>query len=232
MSHERSTFVWKLIPVLQKLQFPWRFLNITAFLFSLSAGFLPLIIISKYINKWLSYGILSIVIVLLIAVNIKHYTPVTFGPITDQQKFSGLAWVNQVTGGIYDYLPKTASIAPKRPANQYIDEIIPVSTIYKITGQKKGTDWQFFNLNLDTPAIVYLSVFSFPQFVVYDNQQQVNYQIEPINGRISLNLNAGQHQIYLKLKNTPVRTVSNYISLFSIVVVIYLFIPKKWKKST
>lgn len=230
MSHERSTFIWKLIPVLQKLQFPWRFLNITAFLFSLAAGFTSIIIFSKKINRRLSYAILTAVIILLIAVNLSHFTPITYGPITDQQKFSGLAWINQVTGGIYDYLPKTAKIAPQRPANNYVDEIIPTNTPYDLTGQKKGTDWQFFNLELRNPATIYLSVIAFPQFVVYDNQQQINYQIEPVNGRISLNLDAGQHQIYLKLKNTPIRTVSNYISLFSLAVVIYLILPKKWKK--
>jgi hypothetical protein len=232
MSQERSTFIWKLIPILQDLQFPWRFLNTTNFLFSLAAGFLPLVIFSQKINKKISYAILAVVIVILIAINVGHFTPITSGPITDSQKFSGRAWVNQVTGGIYDYLPKTAKIAPQRPANDYIDEIIPADVTYNLSGQKKGTDWQFFNLSLKQPATVYLSELAFPDFVVYDNQQKINYQIEPTNGRISLNLAAGGHQIYLKLQNTPIRTVSNFLSLISVLIVIYLLLPKKWKKLT
>lgn len=232
MSQERSTFIWKLLPIIQKLQFPWRFLNVTDFLFSLAAGFLPLIIITKKINKKISYGLILVTIVLLFIFNLSHYTPVTYGPITDAQKFSGQAWTNQITGGIYDYLPKTALKASFRPANQYIDEIIPENSAYQITGQKKGSDWQFFNLNLSKPATVYLSELAFPQFVVYDNQQKISYEIEPEYGRISLNLAAGQHQIYLKLQNTPIRTISNYLSLFSLVVVVYLLLPKKWKKLT
>jgi hypothetical protein len=226
MSHERSTFIWKLFPVLQKIQFPWRFLNITSFLFSLSAGYLSLTLLSQRFFKRFRSIIIGLLVILLIAVNLKHFTPITYGPITDSQKFSGKAWVNQVTGGIYDYLPKTSKIAPERPANDYVDQIIPSNTKYILNGQKKGTDWLFFNIILDTPANVYLSVIAFPQFRVFDNQQLINYQIEPVNGRISINLNAGQHQIYVKLQNTPIRIVSNYISLISLATVLYLVIPK------
>ena len=230
MSHERSTFIWKLIPLIQKIQFPWRFLNLTALLFSLSAGYLSLAIVSKKTNKHLEFAIISIVIALLLIINLKHFTPITYGPITDQQKFSGQAWTNQVTGGIYDYLPKTAKIAPIRPANEFIDQIIPENVKYTITGQKKGTDWQLFNLSLEKPVTVYLSIIAFPKFQVFDNQLPINYQVEPVNGRITLNLNAGLHQIYLKLQNTPVRTISNYLSLISLFIVIYLILPNKWKK--
>jgi len=232
MSHERSTFIWKIFPIIQKIQFPWRFLNLTSFLFSLAIGYLSLILFQKKTINHLNNFILVFIISLLIIINIKHYTPITFGPITDQQKFSGQAWINQVTGGIYDYLPKTAKIAPIRPAHDYIDQIIPDNTKYILSGQKRGTDWQFFNLDLEKPADIYLSVIAFPKFQVYDNQQIIRFQIEPVNGRIFLNLNAGYHQIYLKLQNTPIRIISNYISLFSFAVIIYLILPKKWKKST
>ena len=232
MSQERSTFIWKLLPLIQKVQFPWRFLNVTTFLFSLSSGFLFLLLNQLKFLKRFKYHLLGLIIVILIAVNLSHFTPITFGPITDQQKFSGKAWTNQVTGGIYDYLPKTASVAPVRPAREYVDEVIPSNTKYILSGQKRGTDWQYFNINLDSPAMVYLSVIAFPQFQLYDHQQPVAYQIEPINGRISVNLAAGQHQIYLKLRNTLIRTVSNYISLISLIIIIYLLLPEKWKKLT
>jgi hypothetical protein len=232
MTHERSTFIWKIFTPLQKIQFPWRFLNVTEFLFSLSAGFLPLLIIRHKILKISHYVLFIVIIVLLIAINVNHFTPITFGPITDAQKFSGQAWTNQITGGIYDYLPKTAKTAPKAPAKASIDQIVPSDANYTLSGQKKGTDWQFFNLTLEKPSTVYLSVLAFPTFEITDNQQKINYQIEPELGRISLTLDAGQHQIYLKLRNTPIRTVSNFISFFSVLGVVYLILPKKWRKLT
>ncbi len=224
MAHERSTFIWKLFPTLQKIQFPWRFLNISEFFFSLIPGFIAVIFGLKHEFKPRHFYLVSALIVALFILNISHFTPITYGPITDSQKFSGQAWINQVTGGIYDYLPKTASTAPKGPAKEYVDQIIPADVDYQLTGQKKGSDWQLFNIYLEKPAVVYLSVLAFPEFKIYDYQQPLAYQIEPLLGRISLNLDAGQHQIYLQLHNTPIRILGNLISLISIVFILFLSI--------
>jgi positive regulator of sigma E activity len=224
MSHERSTFIWLLFTTIQKIQFPWRFLNLTVFLFSLSAGFLSLMFGKK--------KLLSLLIILpLLILNLSYFTPVTSGPITDEQKLSGLAWRNQITSGIYDYLPKTARIAALREAKPYLDEIIPADTQYELSGQKKGTDWQFFNLSLSKPATIYLSQLYFPNFQVNNNGQPIEFQVEPELGRISLDLDAGNHQIYVKLHDTPIRYVANSISLSAIFLIGVLFIfPKIWKK--
>ena len=47
-----------------------------------------------------------------------------------------------------------------------------------------------------------------------------------------INLKAGEHQIYVKLKNTPIRTVSNYISLFAWLGLIFYLLKPLWKKLT
>lgn len=227
MTHERSTFIWKLIPTLQKIQFPWRFLNVTEFLFSLSVGLFPSLVLSfSKMNRYWYSGLITLVVVVLIALNAAHFVPITSGPITDAQKFSGQAWVNQVTGGIYDYLPKTAGTAPKSPAHEYLDQIIPGDADYSLTGQKKGTDWQFFNLTLEKPSVVYLPILAFPEFKVFDNQQPIAFQIEPELGRISLTLDAGQHQLFIKLYNTPIRTIANTLTIFSLLAVAFIAIPK------
>lgn len=224
MTHERSTFIWQIITPIQKIQFPWRFLNLVAFLFSLSVGYLSLILVNLK-PKFKLFVVLTTITGLLL-INLPHYTPITSGPITDAQKFSGLAWTNQVTGGIYDYLPKTASTAPKSPAKDYIDTIIPATTKFSLSGQKKGTDWQFFNINLDTPATVYLPILAFPGFKINIDGKTVPYQIEPELGRISLSLSKGTHQIYIKLFNTPIRTLGNCLSLFALVFTLtYLLYP-------
>lgn len=224
MAHERSTPVWKLFSTIQKIQFPWRFLNISAFLTSLTIGYLSAVKLPSKPFWFITGGLLFGVII----INLPYFTPVTHGPVTDSQKFSGIAWRNQITGGIYDYLPTTASTAPKSPAPDFIDQVIPNTTKYSLFGQQKGTDWQFFNLTLNQPATVYLSQLAFPQFKVTINGQTSIPQIEPELGRISLNLNAGTNQIYLKLFNTPIRQIANFITIISAIIIVLL--PKLWKK--
>ena len=232
MTHERSTFIWKLLPPIQKIQFPWRFLNIVTVLSSLISGYIAVLFKRHSKQVPLSYILYSLTIILLIALNISHYTPVHFGPITDSQKFSGKAWNNQITSGIYDYLPKTASTAPKSAAKDVVDEIFPANAKYTLAGVKKGTDWSLFNLTLEQNSKVYLSTLAFPDFQIIDNGNPISYKIEPELGRISLDLAPGTHQIYLHLRNTPIRTIANYISLFSLIVVVLLAFSAPWKKST
>ena len=215
MTHQRSVFFWQLFPIIQKIQFPWRFLNHSVFLFSLSVGIIPLLLSRLKIKKKYRKVCLITIITLVFTLNINYFHPLQSGPITDDQKFSGKAWNNQITSGIYDYLPKTASTAAKGPAQDYIDQITPAETKYTLSGTKRGTDWLFFNLDIDRHSQVTLPLLAFPHFEVKDNQQIIDYSIEPELGRIVLNLSAGQHQIYIKLRNTPIRTIANTVSLFS-----------------
>jgi hypothetical protein len=211
LTHNKSTFIWLLFPIIQKIQFPWRFLNHSSFLLSLSIGSVALLI-NKYFSKKTLIASLALSLAVLF-LNISYFTPVQYGPITDEQKFSGKAWVNQVTSGIYDYLPTTARIAALGPARDFVDDIVPKDVFYTITGGKKGSDWMLFNINLNQPSQLILSQLAFPKFIVLDNGRQIDTEIEPELGRLVINLDAGDHQIFVKFTNTPIRTISNYISL-------------------
>lgn len=228
MTHERSVLLWKIFSPIQKIQFPWRFLNHSLFFLSLSVGtiFSLIKIKSSKINK-ISLIVLS---ALVITLNLRYFTPITSGPITDEQKFSGKAWENQITSGIYDYLPKTAPTAPKAPAKPFIDFVTPGSVKYQISGEKKGTDWVFFNLDLASEADVGLPVLYFPDFVLTDYGKSVPIYPDSQLGRVTAHLSAGNHQLYLKLHNTPIRTISNYLSLFSWGFVILYFGSRIWLK--
>lgn len=230
MIHNKSTFLWLIFTPIQKIQFPWRFLNHTDFLLSLSVGILPFIFSEIIKNKKTKSIIIASIFVLVFSLNINYFHPLKSGPITDQQKFSGLAWRNQITSGIYDYLPKTARIAALGPAKEFVDEIIPKDEKSQIFGGKKGTDWIFFNLKLDTQSEIIVSQLAFPNFEVKDNGKKINYKIEPELGRIVLSLSSGEHQIYIKLRNTPIRDISNYISLIAWVVLMSLLVKLLWKK--
>jgi hypothetical protein len=222
MAHERSTFIWMLLSPIQKVQFPWRFLNIVIFLTSLSTTYITLFTKNKIIP--------AIIIFFVILLNYQYFYPIHSGPITDTQKLSGESWRLLTTASIYDYLPKTAKIAGKKAAQPYLDEITPNSTKYEISGQKKGTDWLFYNLNLKSDALITFPVLGFPNFKLFDFGKEIRYSIEPELGRITVNLSSGDHQLYLKLFNTTTRTVSNLISLLAWSFIVTYYLYSLWKK--
>jgi len=230
MTHNKSTFIWLLIPVIQKIQFPWRFLNHAAFLFSFSAGGI-ILFINKFFPK--KEVIISLILALaVLGINLSYFTPIHYGPITDEQKFSGKAWNNQITSGIYDYLPNTARIAALGPAKDYVDEISPSNTFSTISNGQKGSDWQYFKLNLNQNAKVTLAQLGFPNFEITDNGQVIPYEIEPELGRLVINLNAGDHQLLIKFTNTPVRSISNYVSLATWLFFGFFLLKPLWMKLT
>jgi hypothetical protein len=230
MTHNKSTFIWLLLPVIQKIQFPWRFLNHVAFLLSFSAAGIILFFEKLKSPKKEVFAI--ILSILVISINLQYFHPIHYGPITDTEKFSGKAWINQVTSGIYDYLPKTARIAAQGPAKEYVDEIIPNNSVYTLTNTQSGTDWKYFKINLNQESKITLAQLAFPNFLVTDNGNQINYQIEPELGRIVIDLPAGDHQLFVKFTNTPVRKISNCVSLIAWIFLSAYLLKPLWIKST
>lgn len=231
MVHNKSTFIWQIFPMIQKIQFPWRFLNHTVFLMSLSIGILPFLISKIFKNKKIQIAISSVILILVLILNINFFHPIHSGPITDTQKLSGKAWTNQITSGIYDYLPKTAKTAAKEPAKEFIDNIQPAEALINLYGGKKGTDWMLFNLLLKQSADITLSQLNFPNFKIQDNGQNISYANEPELGRMIIHLNSGEHQVFIKLHNTLIRNLANSISLIAWITLIICLTQIVWNKS-
>lgn len=221
LTHGRSIFIWKLFPPIQKIQFSWRFLNLSVFFLSISSALSIKYFLSNFKQNKTKNLFCLLLVFLLFTLNLRYFKPITSGPLTDEQKFSGLAWQNQTTSGIYDYLPITASTAAKSKANFVVDSVHPEASAH-IYGQKKGTDWLFFNANVFSDSKITLAQLYFPNFKIYNYGQPIDFIIEPELGRMVLNLTPGNYQIYAKLANTPIRSITNFISLFSWTLLIFI----------
>jgi len=237
LAHSKSTPIWKLIPQLGYMQFPWRFLALVILGFSFSVGFVPYILenLSGYrsrVIKFLTYpfrvGLVILVIIVLIAINWSYFLPEhgKMGPLTDEQKFSDLAWELQQTSSIYDYLPSTAKTAPKS-AMEELFEVMDGEV--EIIDLKQGTDWAEMRVNvLSENATARLGIIQFPNWKTYiDDKEVANYIPNTEEwGRIYVDMTQGEHVVDAVFTNTPVRTVSNLVSLVTwiglIVFVLYL----------
>lgn len=212
MAHPRSTSIWLVIPQLRLIQFPWRFLAITIFAFSFIAGTV-VVIVPKKLRK-IVFVVLASGLLLF---NWNYFKPENgyMGPLTDEEKFSEAAWELQQAGGIYDYLPKTAEMAPKEP-QRYLAEILEGEG--EIIDPKQGTNWAEFNVKIDSnTAIVRIGIFQFPDWQVFIDGDQTETKVpeEEKWGRMWIEIPKGEHKITARFYNTPIRTLGNTISLFS-----------------
>ncbi len=211
MAHVRSTPIWLSLPFLSIVQFPWRFLTIVILSFSFVIGALAVLLNVR--SRWT----LVLVIILLVAVvlfNNDYFKPDRMGPLSDEEKFSAAAWELQQTAGIYDYLPKTARIAPQGP------RLTPVDVVegeVAIDEAKEGTNWIRFKVRVDRgEGKVRINIFQFPNWRVFIDGEETEITGDNDElGRMHITIPEGEHEIYAKLYNTFPRTAGNLISLVS-----------------
>lgn len=117
LTHNKSTPIWEILPFMKYIQFPWRFLGIALFCFSLSSGLL----INLVKNKYVLSGIL-----VLVAYSLMHsasnFRPDIWYPVDDNYYLTGAEWDRQRTASIGDFWPKFGHAIPETPGDgQYIN---------------------------------------------------------------------------------------------------------------
>jgi hypothetical protein len=158
------------------------------------------------------------------------------GPLTDQEKFSGAAWELQQTAGIYDYLPITAKEAPKGPQKVLAEVVDGNGDVSKkqdqLTKFEQGTNWARFNVNTEDDIKVRINIFEFPGWQVKINGQEVKQYVDDseVWGRMWIDVPSGQHVVTAEFKDTPVRTISNLVSIVSWTLLVMYLLSKKIKK--
>lgn len=231
MAHPRSLPIWQKIPPLEFVQFPWRFLTIVILMTSLAAGSITLWFKEKR-------QLLATVYVCVFAFGIyaSYFHPEKWFNITEKEKFTGELWRLQITASIFDYLPIYAPMPPAGPPSadaviieqnnpdlesQIIPAIVKKSNLQKY----EVVNSQNSNINLQ------INTFYFPGWKAYIDGKSTNiaYSNDPL-ARIHISVPAGKHKVDIRFKDTPIRIISNLISLISIILLL-IKAPKSFKIS-
>lgn len=216
MTHNKSTFIWERISILTFFQFPWRFLSLSIFTASILGGFI-ITLVNEKTQKYLAL----ILIILTVLLNWNYFKPREFYLVTELEKTTGEPWEQQRKGALLDYLPKTAleprEAAPTTP--------ITVSGEASVTNFVNKSNNFSFDAKISNDSVIDIPVYYFPNWKVYVNGKDYSSNHNNLLGRISINLPVGEYKVEGKFKNTPLRVVSNMISLISLIGFILV-----WKK--
>lgn len=221
MVHPRSVQIWKHLPMIEYLQFPWRFLTLVIFSISLMGGGIIYLLKSKKAQILCSL----MLVCLTIGLNIEFFRVEKTFPMTDSQKlFSAKGWNKLQTDAIYDYLPKYAKAPPDGPAPEEPEIKEGEAEMDFI---KKGTDWYSFNIDVKKKAKVQIPVYDFPGWEVFVDGKRTIVSHNNFLGLLTINVSEGKHVVKAKLTNTLVRTVANVISLLSFFLLLRPFFRRK-----
>lgn len=222
MAHPKSALFWKSLSVLKFVQFPWRFLLVSGFLFSLAAGSIVASIKKK---EGKAKSIVAPIVCLLIFLSASYFRPSSWIDIADQEKLSGSEWLRQQTISIYDYLPKTVKNVPDEPATLEPTIISGEGNFFDI---EKGSNWYKVTVDvLSDGFTMQLPIYYFPNWIVEVNDKNSSLIFDNELGLISIDLERGINEVYAELKNTPIRKISNMISLFSVLLIPYYLTRQK-----
>lgn len=216
MIHPRSEAIWKLIEPLKYLQFPWRFLLLIIFFVSLSSGSIFLLNVKR--EKLL--GIFLIISVS--GLNFFYFKPEKFIQTNDAKLLSGKDWDKQIKRSIFDYLPIYAKEPPAELATERFQILTGDSRIYDY---KQGTDWLKFRTQTNSHTIIRLSQYYFPQWKIFLDGAETKIEFKDNNlGLMTLILGKGNHIVWGRLYDTPIRIIGNLITILSAFSVFILFL--------
>ena len=223
--HPRSNPIWEVITILQTIQFPWRILAVTIFVSSFIVGSifaLPM----RHQLKWILFAAFLLGIVVLYIPYFKIEKPLY---VTDADRLagSGAFWDLQRTAGIFDYLPKSAPFPPAGPAPENIEVMSGFATVKNL---QKGSNFFKFEVESTSGAHLRLPIIYFPNWKVSVNNKDTSFDIKNELGQPTFEVKEGNHQVYARLYNTPLRNITNIISIVSFAAVVYIVWRKKYGK--
>ncbi len=208
-----SYIFYKSINILSNIQHPWRMFS--AFIF------LPPIIFAILTARYRKIALLMTIIVMLSMSFLRF--PQLYGKnyFTDSQaryffteENLGAVVLNTIwTGQTRDY-----------PIKKTKGEIIEGAG--KITDKAILNSSRKYTVHADTPIRMVDYTFYFPGWNVYiDNKKaDIQFQDPDYRGVITYSVPEGQHQIQVRFEDTKVRLLGKFLSFFSILVLIGIFI--------
>ncbi len=214
LTHNKSTFVWEFLSFFKFLQFPWRFLELAIFVFSLAGGVI-LLFIQKNNLKIL---ITLLFFWMLLVLNFNFFKEDIWFNVSDNQFFSGQSFKLQTASSINDYWPVFGKTTPTELASK--DVIFKEGSGSGQLIDKKSNSAKY-NISLNSgTANIELPMVYFPGWVAKTNESFLSIYPSGDFGLITANVDKNVTSIELSFENTFVRTIGNIISLISILILV------------
>lgn len=215
-----SQGVWQSITILQKFQFPWRFLHLVVFCVAVLAGF----VMSKIPFKHQKH----VAIIITVAAMITTYS------MWHAQTYR--LYPDDFYKGVYNGTTDTGESSPiwsvrfmeSRPKN--VSEVIGGSA--SILPTSRTSTKHSYRVIAFTRSQIVENTLYFPGWSVYVDgiPVPVEYQDQNHRGLMTYWTEAGTHTIDIVFQNTKVRLLASAISMATFVVFVVYMIMPLWKK--
>jgi hypothetical protein len=207
LATDLSWTIWENLDTLQYLVYPWRTLCVPAL-------FMPLL--ALYAFERMSTRIASLAIIVLVVVNIAHTVPKGIVTYDDAYYYpDSIAHLGLNTTTREEYEPRTVI---ERPAFESV-ALRGVGSTPVVTLLNANSHRQAFEVDASEPSLMQSSTFDYPGWTVLVDHGEVPTSPASDSGEITFNVPAGNHNVVLELRPTPIRRWSLYLSLVTVALI-------------
>ncbi|MFZ2025217.1 MAG: hypothetical protein WAV51_02975 [Microgenomates group bacterium] len=228
MMTSASSGIWQHISLLQKFQFPWRFLSVSVFLSAILGGVsIASIIERRKLNKRLVGNyVVSVFCIIAVVSTVYMWKPKAYSQKSEN-----------FYSGIYESTTDTGESSPiwsvrfmeHRPTSPL--EIAEGAVI--ITHGNRTTTTREYSVEAKEPARLVENTLYFPGWKVYVDgvQTGIQYQDPTYRGLITFRVTEGTHTVRIVFEDTKLRYVADMITLGTIGILLVTALGVQlWKK--
>ena len=210
--------IWANLPLIEYVQFPWRLMGPAALCLAILVG--ASVDVLTYHASRITIAIASIYCIALILGNLywldARYCPGLEDPtIADMQAFERASKTIGTTAK-GEYLPLTVEYMPEDPA---VEPFAPLPELVEVTRRPK----QFTAvLSASVPFTLTANTFYYPGWQAEIDGKKIDIMPSEGTGLITVPIPAGDHDITITFRETPLRLAANLLSLLSLIVLIWV----------
>lgn len=221
-----SRFVWEITPLMDFLQYPWRFLVFASFSSSLLAGGSILVVklLSVKIIKIAQIWYLVLILVFTVFIYAKLFVPQTILPKMSAD-YTEESVLNYKISEISDeYLPANFD----KPES--IDDI-PRDVLVIAEGEGSIDILSVrvpevnARVNMDNESIIHANIAYFPAWEVNINGRDTEINVK--NDGFDFSLPPGESEVSIVFSQTPVEKIANILSLLALILLIGTILKAK-----
>lgn len=217
MMQSFSKIVWEIVPLIKNFQFTYRLLNLSSFFISAIAG----IVVARFNNK----RFIIIICFLAIFPTILNWgNRRTIPEIGDDYLLNEIAHEKQAFGDFTT--PKWVNLENVDLLQKRKDQIEIVDGKAIILKKNLTSTKHAYLIDAKKDSTIRENTFYYPGWILKINNKeaQIDYKSKKYPGIITFSVNTGIQKVDLKFENTPIRTISLWVSIFtSIALVIFGF---------
>ena len=209
--------LWNLLSPMSYFQFPWRFLLVISFAFSLVGGIGLAEGLALLKNPKITPFVIGGLIILLVIFNKRYFVPQTITPKSVDEYVSKEALKWKISKISDEYLPKDFS----KPQNQQgvVSTKVKGSGSTQIRTLEEKVQNQTYEVITQGNEILHFNTAYFPAWKLFVNEKEVVYTI--VSNGIEYTINEkGTYLVSLKFRQTPIEVAGNTISLIGVLAIL------------